>query len=58
MKAYRVNIELITNLQVGNGEANFGVIDNLIQRDAATGFPCINASSLKGAMLTQRPFQT
>lgn len=50
MKAYRVNIELITNLQVGNGEANFGVIDNLIQRDAATGFPCVNASSLKGAL--------
>ena len=50
MKAYRVNIELITNLQVGNGEANFGVIDNLIQRDVATGFPCVNASSLKGAL--------
>lgn len=50
MKAYLYHIKAITNLQVCSGEENFGVIDNLIQRDAATGFPAINASSLKGAL--------
>lgn len=50
MKAYLYKIEAITNLQVCSGEENFGVVDNLIQRDAATGFPAINASSLKGAL--------
>ena len=50
MKAYLYKIKAITNLQVCSGEENFGVVDNLIQRDAATGFPAINASSLKGAL--------
>lgn len=39
-----------TNLHVGSGSQNFGVIDNLIQRDQLTGFPCIYSSSLKGAL--------
>lgn len=39
-----------TNLHVGSGETNFGVIDNLIERDATTGFPCINSTGIKGAM--------
>lgn len=42
-------IRTLSNLHVGSGSENYGVIDNLIQRDAATGFPCIHASSLKGA---------
>lgn len=50
MKAYLYHIKAITNLQVCSGEENFGVVDNLIQRDAATGIPAINASSLKGAI--------
>ncbi|MDD6079747.1 MAG: type III-B CRISPR module RAMP protein Cmr4 [bacterium] len=43
-------VEPITNLHVGSGKENYGVVDNLIQRDATTGLPCINASSLKGAL--------
>lgn len=43
-------IRPFTNLHVGSGETNFGVIDNLIERDATTGFPCINSSGIKGAM--------
>ena len=40
-----------TNLHVGNESiVNFSVIDKAIQRDATTGFPCINSSSLKGAI--------
>lgn len=50
MKAYIYQIEAISNLHAGSGEANEGVIDNLIQRDSVTGLPLINASSLKGAL--------
>lgn len=40
-----------TNLHVGNESVgNFGVIDKAIQRDVMTGIPCINSSSLKGAI--------
>lgn len=50
MKATLYTIECISNLHVGNGQDNDGVIDRLIQRDVVTGFPCINSSSLKGAL--------
>ena len=43
-------IKTLTNLHVGNGEANYSVIDNQVQRDNITNFPQINASSLKGAL--------
>lgn len=49
MNANVYTIQALTNLHVGSGEANVGVVDNLIQRDPATGLPAINASSLKGA---------
>ena len=40
-----------TNLHVGNGNtSSYGLIDNAVQRDALTGLPCINDSSLKGAL--------
>lgn len=50
MKAKFFTIEVLSNLHVGNGEINFGMIDNLIQRDAITELPNINSSSLKGAL--------
>lgn len=43
-------IENLTPLHAGSGEANFGVIDNLIQRDPITNYPMIHGSSLKGAL--------
>lgn len=43
-------IEALSNLHVGSGEINYGLIDNLIQRDPVTGLPNINSSSLKGAL--------
>jgi len=43
-------IRTLTNMHVGSGSENYGIIDNLIQRDPATNFPCINSSSLKGAL--------
>lgn len=40
-----------TNLHVGNESSeNFGIIDKAVQRDPITSLPCINASSLKGAL--------
>jgi len=50
---YKVAVFTITaktNLHVGSGSQNYGIIDNLIQRDPLTGFPCIYSSSLKGAI--------
>ncbi len=50
---YKLTVYSITaksNLHVGSGSENYGVIDNLIQRDATTGLPCIHSSSLKGAL--------
>lgn len=40
-----------TNLHVGNESGgDFTIIDKAIQRDSLTGLPCINSSSLKGAI--------
>ena len=40
-----------TNLHVGNeNTSSYGLIDKSIQRDALTDLPCINSSSLKGAL--------
>lgn len=40
-----------TNLHVGNESDNdFTIIDKTIQRDSLTSLPCINSSSLKGAI--------
>ncbi len=43
-------IEALTNIHVGSGDTNYGVIDNLVQRDVTTNYPTINGSSLKGAL--------
>lgn len=53
MAATNINayfIECITNMHVGSGDANYGVVDKLIQRDPVTGYPTIHSSSLKGAL--------
>ncbi|MTB64581.1 CRISPR-associated protein Cmr4 [Streptococcus sp. zg-86] len=50
MKAKAYILECLTNLHVGNGEVNFNVIDNEIERDAVTNFPTINSSGVKGAL--------
>lgn len=40
-----------TNLHVGNESGgDFSIIDKAIQRDPLTGLPCVNSSSLKGAI--------
>jgi CRISPR-associated protein Cmr4 len=37
-------------MHVGSGDANYGIIDKLVQRDPVTQYPIIHASSLKGAL--------
>lgn len=40
-----------TNLHVGNeNSSSYGLIDLAVQRNVTTGLPCINSSSLKGAL--------
>jgi CRISPR-associated protein Cmr4 len=43
-------IKALSNMHVGSGDVNYGVIDNLIQRDPVTKLPGINSSGLKGAI--------
>ena len=50
MAAVMINLECLTNMHVGNGDVNFNVIDNEVERDVVTGYPTINASGVKGAL--------
>ena len=50
MKTAAYMIRCLTNLHVGKGGANYGVVDNSVQRDVTTQLPCIFSSSLKGAL--------
>ncbi len=43
-------IKTLSNTHVGSGEQNFGIVDNLVQRDEISSLPCIHSSSLKGAL--------
>jgi CRISPR-associated protein Cmr4 len=43
-------IKPFTNMHVGSGKENSGIVDNTIQRDILTHFPAINSTSLKGAL--------
>lgn len=43
-------VALISDLHAGSGDENYGVIDNLVQRDAADRLPCVFGSSMKGAI--------
>ena len=49
MKPVLYIIQCKSNLHVGSGDSNYGVIDKLVQRDTTDQLPCIFSSSLKGA---------
>jgi CRISPR-associated protein Cmr4 len=36
-------------MHVGSGDINYGVVDNLVQKDPISGLPVIHSSSLKGS---------
>ena len=50
MKAILVKMQCVTNLHVGNGDVNYNIIDNEVERDPITGYPTINSSGVKGAL--------
>lgn len=50
MIAKLFKIKCLTNMHVGNGEVNFNIIDNEVERDAVTKYPTINSSGVKGAL--------
>ncbi|MEM9298843.1 MAG: type III-B CRISPR module RAMP protein Cmr4 [Bacteroidota bacterium] len=43
-------IQCLTNMHVGSGDTDYGVVDNLVQRNPITEVPTIHSSSLKGAL--------
>lgn len=43
-------MKCITNLHVGSGDFNYGVVDNEVERDCLSGNPVIHASGIKGAL--------
>ncbi len=50
MESVFYKIKALTNMHVGSGDTNYGVIDNLVQRDVVSDLPTIHGSSLKGAL--------
>ncbi len=50
MLAKIIVLECITNMHVGNGDVNYNIIDNEVERDPVTNYPAINASGVKGAL--------
>lgn len=50
MKAILVKMQCLTNMHVGNGDINYNIIDNEVERDPVTGMPTINSSGVKGAL--------
>lgn len=53
-----IKMDCITNMHVGNGEVNYNIIDNEVEKDPVTGYPTINSSGVKGALreyFKQRP---
>ena len=51
MKTHLFRMECLTDLHVGNGEANYSIIDNEVQKDTVLhDVPIIHASGVKGAL--------
>lgn len=49
MFAKLLKLECITDLHVGNGDVNYNIIDNEVEKDSVTGYPTIHSSGIKGA---------
>ncbi len=49
MAAKILVLRCITNLHVGNGDVNYNIIDNEVEKDPVTGYPTIHSSGVKGA---------
>lgn len=50
MPARIIILKCLTNMHVGNGDVNYNIIDNEIERDPVNNYPTINSSGIKGAL--------
>ncbi|MBP3199221.1 MAG: type III-B CRISPR module RAMP protein Cmr4 [Butyrivibrio sp.] len=50
MKVNVFSARCITNLHVGNGDVNYSIVDQEVEKDPVTGLPMINSSGVKGAL--------
>lgn len=50
MKSAFFKMECLTNMHVGSGDVNYNIIDNEVERDPVSKYPCINSSGVKGAL--------
>lgn len=50
MQTHVFLIRALTNLHVGSGDASYGAVDKLVQRDPTTDLPTIHSTSIKGAL--------
>lgn len=50
-------IRALSPLHAGSGDANYGVVDKLLQRDPVNNYPVIHASGLKGALREYMEYQ-
>lgn len=50
MAAIIVWLECITNMHVGNGDVNYNIVDNEVERDPVSHYPTIHSSGVKGAL--------
>ena len=50
MKAHLYKMTCLTNLHVGNGDVNYSIIDNEVEKDPVTQEAVIPSSGIKGAL--------
>ncbi len=50
MKAYLYKMTCLTNMHVGNGDVNYSIIDNEVEKDPVLGEAIIPSSGVKGAL--------
>lgn len=43
-------IDCLTNMHVGNGDVNYNIVDNEVEKDPVLGVPTIHSSGIKGAL--------
>ena len=52
MNVHVYKMTCLTNLHVGNGDVNYSIIDNEVEKDPVLGEPMIPSSGIKGALLS------
>lgn len=50
MKSYLYKMDCLTNMHVGSGDINYGIVDNEVEKDDVLQCPIIHSSGLKGAL--------